>query len=59
MDLMSDDVEAEKKAARRRRAGQLGELFPDTTTDETADWGERRSGSRDDDFLRDVPPHHG
>lgn len=46
---------------RRRRAAELlGDLLPDTTTDETAEgWGERASSSRDDDYLRDVPPHHG
>jgi hypothetical protein len=62
-DAGSREAEAARKAARRRRVEQLGELLPDTTTDERADWGERPSGSRDDsrddEFLRDVPPHHG
>ena len=46
---------------RRRRAAELlGDLLPDTTTDETAEgWSEQDSSSRDDDYLRDVPPHHG
>jgi hypothetical protein len=46
---------------RRRRAAQLiGDLLPDTTTDETAEgWNENDASSRDADFLRDVPPHHG
>lgn len=46
---------------RRRRAAELlGDLLPDTTRDESPEgWGERESTSRDDDFLRDVPPHHG
>ena len=46
---------------RRRRAAELlGDLLPDTTSDETAEgWGERDRASRDDDYLRDVPPHHG
>ena len=46
---------------RRRKAAELlGDLLPDTTSDETAEgWGERESSSRDDDYLRDVPPHHG
>jgi hypothetical protein len=46
---------------RRRRAAELlGDLLPDTTRDETAEgWGEKESSSRDDDYLRDVPPHHG
>ncbi|WP_332666395.1 hypothetical protein [Aeromicrobium sp.] len=46
---------------RRRRAAELlGDLLPDTTRDETAEgWGEKDTSSRDDDYLRDVPPHHG
>ena len=46
---------------RRRRAAELlGDLLPDTTRDETSEgWGEKESSSRDDDYLRDVPPHHG
>ena len=46
---------------RRRRAAELlGDLLPDTTNDETAEgWGEKDTSSRDDDYLRDVPPHHG
>jgi hypothetical protein len=53
--LGKDEVE------RRRRAAELlGDLLPDTTSDETAEgWGEKESSSRDDDYLRDVPPHHG
>jgi hypothetical protein len=53
--LSKDEIE------RRRRAAELlGDLLPATTTDETAEgWGERESSSRDDDYLRDVPPHHG
>lgn len=46
---------------RRRKAAELlGDLLPDTTSDETAEgWGEKDPASRDDDYLRDVPPHHG
>ena len=53
--LSKDEVE------RRRRAAELlGDLLPDTTSDETAEgWGDNESTSRDDDYLRDVPPHHG
>ncbi len=53
--LSKDEVE------RRRRAAELlGDLLPDTTSDETAEgWGDNESSSRDDDYLRDVPPHHG
>ena len=52
---------SKEEIERRRRAAELlGDLLPDTTTDETAEgWGERESSSRDDDYLRDVPPHHG
>lgn len=52
---------SKNEAARRRRAAELlGELMPDVTSDETDEgWGERREGSRDEEFLRDVPPHHG
>jgi hypothetical protein len=53
--LSKDELE------RRRRAAELlGDLLPDTTTDETDEgWSEKDASSRDDDYLRDVPPHHG
>lgn len=46
---------------RRRKAAQLlGDLLPDTTSDETDEgWNESSRTSRDEDYLRDVPPHHG
>lgn len=46
---------------RRRRAAELlGDLLPDTTSDESAEgWGDTDPSTRDDDYLRDVPPHHG
>jgi hypothetical protein len=52
---------SKEEIERRRRAAELlGDLLPDTTIDETAEgWGERETSSRDDDYLRDVPPHHG
>ena len=52
---------SKEEVERRRRAAELlGDLLPDTTTDETAEgWGEKGSSSRDDEYLRDVPPHHG
>ena len=50
----------EERERRRRAAELLGDLLPDTTRDETAEgWGEKEPSSRDDDYLRDVPPHHG
>lgn len=52
---------AEAERERRRRAAELlGDLLPSTTTDETDEgWNERGGSSRDDEYLRDVPPHHG
>ena len=50
----------DEQERRRRAAELLGDLLPGTTTDETDEgWGERDRTSRDDDYLRDVPPHHG
>ena len=57
---MSSDDEVSKKKARRRRAELLGELLPDTTSDETDEgWNEKDGDTRDDEMRRDVPPHHG
>ncbi|CAN5283301.1 hypothetical protein BH09ACT10_BH09ACT10_28040 [soil metagenome] len=34
--------------------------MPTATRDDTDEgWGERAASSRDDEMLRDVPPHHG
>ncbi|WP_332643952.1 hypothetical protein [Aeromicrobium sp.] len=51
----------EKEVARRRRAAELlGDLIPDTTSDDTDEgWGERAAPTSDEEYLRDVPPHHG
>lgn len=52
-----------ERERRRRAAELLGDLLPTTTSDETDEgWNEPHGGgrsSRDDEFLRDVPPHHG
>jgi len=57
---VSSDDEVSKKKARRRRAELLGELLPDTTSDETDEgWNEKEGDTRDDEMRRDVPPHHG
>ncbi len=54
------EAEARRRAAaeQRRRRRDLDEVFgdvlPDTTSDEQG--GRDR---RDDEILRDVPPHHG
>ena len=47
--------------ARRRRAVELlGDLVPSGTRDDTDEgWNEKDGTSRDDEMLRDVPPHHG
>lgn len=54
-------VSEEERRRRRRAAELLGELLPETTSDESGSgWGEgRESGTRDDELRRDVPPHHG
>lgn len=49
----------EKAERRRRRAAVFGEVLPESTGDERADWGDRTAG-RSEDWLRaQVPPHHG
>lgn len=55
-----DDIgEADETARRRRRAGVFGEVLPESTGDERADWGDR-GDSGSEEWLRDqVPPHHG
>jgi hypothetical protein len=50
----------QERERRRKAAELLGDLLPDTTRDETAEgWGDTDAPTRDDDYLRDVPPHHG
>lgn len=52
---------AAERRRRRRAAELLGDLLPETTSDESGQgWGDGASGgSRDDELRRDVPPHHG
>ncbi len=53
------DVEVDEAARRRRRAAVFGEVLPESTGDERADWGER-GGNGSEEWLRaQVPPHHG
>jgi len=61
MSTLRASMTAAESAARRRRAAELlGDLVPSTTRDETAEgWNEPGATSRDDELLRDVPPHHG
>ena len=52
-----DPAERER---RRRAAALLGDLEPQVTRDETAEgWNDEGGTSRDQEILRDVPPHHG
>lgn len=53
-------VDAKEKARRKKAAELLGDIMPTTTRDETPEgWNEKSGMSRDEEFLRDVPPHHG
>ena len=61
---MADDQPQQptrEELARRRRAAELlGDLEPQVTSDETGEgWNEAGGTSRDQEILRDVPPHHG
>jgi hypothetical protein len=53
--------ESKTERERRRRAEKLlGDLLPDTTSDESDEgWNDKEGDSRDDEMRRDVPPHHG
>ena len=58
--MTSSGPDARERERRRRAAELLGDLMPETTSDETDEgWGDRTGPSRDDELLRDVPPHHG
>lgn len=56
---MTDDDLAARRARQRRAAALLGDLLPDTTSDEREPGEDRGKGSRDADLLRDRPPHYG
>ncbi len=59
-DEPAPELSAKEKARRKRAAELLGDMHPTTTRDETAEgWNEKGGTSREDEFLRDVPPHHG
>ncbi|MET1132649.1 MAG: hypothetical protein ABWX60_04440 [Aeromicrobium sp.] len=55
------ETEEQRRARIERAARLLGDLMPSTTRDESPEgWGdEAKDTSRDDEFRRDVPPHHG
>jgi hypothetical protein len=56
----AEETAAEKKARLKRAAELLGDIMPTTTRDETSEgWNEKSGTSREEEFLRDVPPHHG
>ncbi|MDX6276912.1 MAG: hypothetical protein QOJ72_1040 [Nocardioidaceae bacterium] len=58
--MPSSEPSAREVARRKRAAELLGDLLPSTTTDDTDEgWGEQATGTSDEEFLRDVPPHHG
>lgn len=60
VDEKVDETAAQKKARLRRAAELLGDILPTTTRDETSEgWNENGGTSREEEFLRDVPPHHG
>ncbi|MFD1859150.1 hypothetical protein [Aeromicrobium camelliae] len=56
---MTDDDLAARRARQRRAAALLGDLLPDTTSDEREPGADRRTPSRDAEILRDRPPHYG
>jgi hypothetical protein len=56
----SSGLSKHERERRRRAAELLGDLLPSTTTDDTDEgWGEQPAATSDEEFLRDVPPHHG
>ncbi len=58
----SAELESDRneRARRRRAAALLGDLIPVKSTDQTDEgWNEEGGTSRDEQLLRDVPPHHG
>jgi hypothetical protein len=59
-DLNADAARPAGEAERRRRLEKVfGDVLPESDRDERGGaWGEA-ADSRDEDLLRDVPPHHG
>ncbi|HEX4977932.1 MAG TPA: hypothetical protein VFV40_08705 [Nocardioides sp.] len=49
----------DEAARRRRRAAVFGEVLPESTSDERADWGDRGASGSEDWLRSQVPPHHG
>jgi len=49
----------QERERRRRAAELLGDLEPQMSRDETAEgWNEEGGTSREEQLVRDVPPHH-
>lgn len=64
--MASSDTPEQRERERRRRAAELlGDLVPQRSTDETSEGWNEAAGhenggtSREEELLRDVPPHHG
>ncbi|WP_293782192.1 hypothetical protein [uncultured Aeromicrobium sp.] len=55
---MTDD-ERDRRARQRRAAALLGDLLPDTTSDERDPGEVHDRRSRDADIQSDRPPHYG
>ena len=49
---------SEGEAARRRRAAELLGAADTSTDDSDEGWGERPAPTSDEEYLKDVPPHH-
>jgi len=49
----------EEAARRRRRTAVFGEVLPESTGDERADWGDRPASGTEEWLRAQVPPHHG
>ena len=49
----------EAEIERRRRAAELLGDGDSSADDSDEGWGERSAPTSDEDYLRDVPPHHG
>ena len=58
--LTPEPLTPEERARRRRAAELLGDVLPSVTGDDKPEgWNEQTPTSRDEELLRDVPPHHG
>ncbi len=58
--MASSDTPDQRERERRRRAAELlGDLLPRSTDETSEGWNDNGGTSREDELLRDVPPHHG